>query len=61
MFTANAVARHLPSTPVLRLTGLKSGSHTLRVTVFYKKTVTKHRHRRTVVVTKRLSAKFNVC
>jgi hypothetical protein len=61
VFTANAVARHLPSRPVLRLTGLKSGLHTLRVTVSYKKTVTTHRHRRTVVVTKRLSAKFKVC
>jgi hypothetical protein len=62
VFTANAVARHhLPAAPVLRLVGLNSGLHTLRVTVSYKKTVTSHRHRRTVVVTKTLKAKFKVC
>ncbi len=33
VFTANAVARHLPATPVLRLARLKSGVHTFRVTV----------------------------
>ena len=61
VFTANAIAHHLPSTPVLRLAGLKSGLHTLRVTVFYKKTVTGHRHRRAVTVTKTVRAKFKVC
>ena len=61
VFTANAIAHHLPSTPVLRLAGLKSGTHTLRVKVFYKKTVTGHRHRRAVTVTKTVSAKFRVC
>jgi streptogramin lyase len=61
VFTANAVARHLPSTPVLRLAGLRSGLHTLRVTVSYKKTVSGHRHHRTVVVTKTLRAKLNIC
>jgi streptogramin lyase len=61
VFTANAVARHLPSTPVLRLSGLKSRVHTLRVTVSYKKTVTSHRHRRAVTITKTVSAKFKVC
>jgi hypothetical protein len=61
VFTANAVVRHLPSTPVLRLSGLKSGVHTLRVTVSYKKTVTSHHHRRAVTVTKTVHAKFKVC
>jgi streptogramin lyase len=61
VFTANAVARHLPSTPVLRLAGLKSGMHTLRVTVSYKKNVTRHHHRRTVTVTKTVRTKFKVC
>ncbi len=60
-FTANAVAHHLPSTPVLRLAGLKPGTHTLRVTVSYRRTVTVHRHRRVVAVTKTVSAKFKVC
>jgi virginiamycin B lyase len=60
-FTANAVAHRLPSRPVLRLAGLKSGMHTLRVTVSYKKTVTSHHHRRAVTVTKTVTAKFKVC
>jgi streptogramin lyase len=60
-FTANAVARHLPATPVLRLGGLKSGIHTLRVTVSYNRTVTVHHHRRAVTVTKTVSATFKVC
>ncbi len=61
VFTANAIAHHLPATPVLRLAGLKSGMHTLRVKVFYRKTVPGHRHRRAVTVTKTVSAKFTVC
>jgi hypothetical protein len=62
VFTANAVARHLPATPVLRLAGLKSGVHTLRVTVSYNRTMPGHHHRRkTVTVTKTIRAKFAVC
>lgn len=61
VFTPNAATHHLPSTPVLRLTGLKSGLHTLRVTVTYRKLVTSHGHRRTTTVTKSVSVKFNVC
>jgi streptogramin lyase len=61
VFTANAVAHHLPSTPVLRLAGLKPGVHTLRVTLFYKKTVSGHRRHRLVTVTKTVRAKFRVC
>jgi len=61
VFAANAVAHHLPATPVLRLAGLKSGVHTLRVTVIYKKTVSGHRHRRAVTVTKTVTARFKVC
>jgi streptogramin lyase len=60
-FTANAVAHHLPSTPVLRLAGLKSGVHTLRVTVSYVKTVTRHGHRKAVTVNKTVTVKFDVC
>lgn len=60
-FTANAVTHRLPSRPVLLLTGLKSGLHTLRVTVSYKKTVTRHAHRRVITVTKTVTAKFKVC
>jgi hypothetical protein len=60
-FTANRVTRHLPSTPVLRLAGLKSGVHTLRVTVYYQETVTRHGHRSAITVHKTVAVKFNVC
>lgn len=61
VFTANAVARHLPATPVLRLAGLKSGTHTLRVKLFDKKTVTRHHHRKALTIIKTVRAKFSVC
>jgi virginiamycin B lyase len=61
VFTPNAVVRRLPASPALRLTGLRSGAHTLKVTVLYAKTVTRRHHRRTVTVTKTVTARFNVC
>jgi virginiamycin B lyase len=61
VFVPNAITHHLPAKPALRLAGLRSGRHTLRVTVSYKKTVTRHHHRRTVVVTKTVTVRFNVC
>jgi len=62
VYTANAVAHQVPVTLTLHLTGLKSGSHTLKVTLSYRKTVTtKHGHKHTVTVTKSLTAKFRVC
>ena len=61
VFTANAVTHHLPSMPVLRLARLKSGVHTLRVMVSYKKTITIHHHSRAITVTKTVTAKFKVC
>ena len=60
-FTANAVAHHLPSAPVLRLAGLKAGLHTLRVTVSYQETLTRHGHRTAITVNKTLAVKFEVC
>jgi hypothetical protein len=60
-YKANAAARKLPANVRLRLTGLKSGTHTLKVTVTYKRTVTTHHHRKTVAVTKTVTAKFKVC
>jgi hypothetical protein len=61
VYTANAVAHRVPVTPRLRLAGLRSGRHTLKVTISYRETVTQHHHQRTVTVTKTLSAKFRVC
>jgi streptogramin lyase len=60
-YTANATVRHLPATLSLRLKGLKSGRHTLKVVLTYKKTVTSHGHRKTKQVTKTVTAKFLVC
>ncbi len=56
-----AIARRLPAKLALRLAGLRSGSHTLTVTVSYKATVITRGHRRTVTRTKTLSVKFRVC
>ena len=61
VYTANAVAHHVPVKLRLRLAGLRSGSHTLKVRLTYRETVTKHRHQRTVTVTRTLTAKFRVC
>jgi len=61
VYTANAVAHHVPVTLRLRLAGLRSGSHTLKVRLSYRETVTRHHHKRTVTVSKTLTAKFRVC
>ncbi|HEY5240399.1 MAG TPA: IPT/TIG domain-containing protein, partial [Polyangiaceae bacterium] len=60
-YTANTVVHHVPATVSLKLTSLKSGSHTLKVVVSYRETVTKHHHKKTVTVTKTISSKFKVC
>lgn len=61
VYTANAVAHRVPVTVRLRLMGLSSRSHTVKVIVSYKETVRRHGHNRTVTVTKTLSARFRVC
>ena len=60
-YTANAVEYRLPATPVLHLSGLSPGSHTLTVSVSYKAALTRHHRRVAVTVTKTLSVKFRVC
>lgn len=60
-FAANAVAHHLPVTVRLRLAGLSSRTHTLKVTLTYHEIVIRKRHRRTVTVHKSLHAAFRVC
>jgi PKD repeat protein len=60
-FRPNATVRHLPATVALRVAGLRSGTHTLKVVLTYSKRVTRHRHRVTVTVSKTLKVKFRVC
>ena len=60
-YTANATTHLVPATLTLHLAGLRSGLHTMKVIVSYKETVTRHRHKRTVTVTKTLNVKLRVC
>jgi DNA-binding beta-propeller fold protein YncE len=60
-YTPNAIKHSLPATVNLSLAGLKSGTHTLTVKVFYKKTVKRHGRRATVTVSKTIRVKFSVC
>jgi hypothetical protein len=60
-YTPNATTHHLPATLRLRIAGLSTGTHTLKVVVFYKETLIKHRHRETLTVSKTLTAGFKVC
>jgi streptogramin lyase len=60
-FKANASTHHLPATLAIRVTGLRSGTHTLKVLLTYSERVTKHRHRLTVNVTRPLRVKFTIC
>jgi hypothetical protein len=53
--------KHLPGSLNLKLSGLKSGRHTLRVKLSYIDTVTKHGHKTKDTVTKTLTVTFNVC
>jgi streptogramin lyase len=60
-YTANATVRRLPARPSLRLRGLKSGRHTLRVVLVLHRTVTRHGKRTTVSTTRTLRPTFRVC
>jgi hypothetical protein len=60
-YTANATERHVPVSVSLTLPKLKAGTDTLKVIMAYKETVTKHGHKKTVTVTKTLTAKLKVC
>jgi streptogramin lyase len=60
-YRANATVTRLPASPKLRLTGLKSGRHTLKVTISYTETVTNHGHKTKKTVNKTLTVTFKVC
>ena len=58
---ANATVKKLPASPNLKLSGLKSGRHKLKVTLSYIETVTKHGHKTKKTVNKTLTVMFKVC
>lgn len=60
-YTANATKHRVPVTVTLKLTGLKHGTHTLKVVLSYRETVRKHGHKKTVTVRKTVKVKFTVC
>jgi Putative Ig domain len=61
VYGANATTHHVPATSNLTLKGEKSGTHKLRVVVFYKEPTRKHGHKATKTVTKTLNVSFSVC
>jgi DNA-binding beta-propeller fold protein YncE len=60
-------AKRLPATVKLSLRGLKAGFHTLTVKAFYRETLTahasarRHRHKLTVIISKKLTTRIRVC
>ena len=53
--------RQLPASSKLKLSGLESGQHALRVTLTYIEIVTRHGHKSEKTVHKTLTLKFRVC
>jgi streptogramin lyase len=60
-YRANALLNRLPASPKLKLQGLKSGRHTLKVTLSYTEPIRKHGRKSHKTVAKTLTAKFAVC
>ena len=60
-YKANATVKKLPASLKLKLSGARSGRHTLRVTLSYIETVTKHGHKVKQTVNKTLTVTFKVC
>jgi virginiamycin B lyase len=60
-FRPNATVKRLPASVALKLTGLGSGAHKLKVTFSYTETVVKHRRRTNKVVAKSVTTGFAVC
>jgi hypothetical protein len=61
VYGPNATVKRLPASVRLSLTGLRTGSHTLSVTVVYTRTVVKHAHRARVQATRTLRLEFTIC
>ncbi|MGH2887881.1 MAG: hypothetical protein ACRDPA_35155, partial [Solirubrobacteraceae bacterium] len=60
-YKANATVKTLLASPKLKLTGLKSGQHKLKVTLSYVETVIKHGHKAKKTVNKTLTVTFKIC
>jgi hypothetical protein len=60
-YLANRTVSSLPATVSLKLAGLVTGMHTLRVKMVFRETVRRHGRRVTISVTRTLSQKFPVC
>ena len=60
-YKANATVTKVPASPGLKLSGLRSGRHSLKVTVAYSEPVTKHAPKTKKTVSKTLTATFSVC
>ena len=58
---ANATVKKLPTSLNLKLSGLKSGQHRLKVKLSYIDAITKHRHKTKKTVKKTLTVKFKLC
>ena len=61
VYTPNATAHHLPASPRLGLSSLKSGPHTLKVLMTYTSTTTSHGRRTTRRFSKTMRVTFSVC
>jgi streptogramin lyase len=61
VYRANASVKRLPASRKLTLSAARSGRHTLRVTLSYVETVTKHGRKVKHTVTKTLTVMFRVC
>jgi 5-deoxy-D-glucuronate isomerase len=61
VYLPNATAKSASASENLSLTGIAAGDQQLRVVVRYDETVKTRGKTRTVVVTRTLSAKLNVC
>jgi len=61
VYKANAAVKKLPASPRLKLSGVRSGRHNLRVTLSYIETVTHDGHKVKQTVSKTLTVAFKVC
>ncbi|HEX3910226.1 MAG TPA: hypothetical protein VHW67_05940 [Solirubrobacteraceae bacterium] len=61
VYVANATLRRASATLALRLAGLGSGLHTLKVRLSYRQTILKYHRKRVVTVSKALSTQLRVC
>jgi hypothetical protein len=61
VYSPNAIVHHVPATVELSVARLTAGTHTLRVTFSYKKSLSEHHRKKPATVTKTLRLAFKVC